>query len=532
MNNLTNKKNETISLFSVREILQKHSLLVRDNIKKDAISNHLSYNSKDLKETSIFFIKGLQFKEEYFNEAKKIFLCYIAEKEWDNSSPCFIVNDVKKALSIISIYFFNHPSKAFDLIGVTGTAGKTTTTYMINSICNAHSNKKTGIISTNETFCGGETKEAENTTPESLRLQELFNEARNNNLPFVSMEVSSQAYSVFRVYEQEFDIGIFMNIDKDHIGGVEHSSYEDYLNCKLELIKNSKNMLVFAKTKEIDKILQTAKTSNCNLIFFDVCDSLLMGEDKNIDSLFFTPSINLKKCEEIYGKKIPYYFVQDATLNKNGFSLTFIDDAKKTHSYSCNMTGIFNVINAAAAITTAHILNISDENINRGLKNIVVPGRMNLYSYKNVSIIVDYAHNRLTLNEFLRSTRLEYKDENLVVVIGAAGKNHLRRDDIATLCNKYADFVIFTDEDPDFEAPLNICKDIARRMPKNHIPYDILLPRENAINTAIENATKSGKKTVVAILGKGAERFIKLFGSHKPCKSDNDVVISYIEKNI
>ena len=137
---------------------------------------------------------------------------------------------------------------------------------------------------------------------------------------------------------------------------------------------------------------------------------------------------------------------------------------------------------------------------------------------------MDYAHNRLTLLEFLKSCKSDYPGYRLCVVIGAAGKNHLRRDDIAGLFGKYADHIYLTNEDPDFEDPKEICEDIASRIPEGGAPYEIITDRPEAIKKALADCLSRDDKNIIAILGKGSERFIKLYGKHVPCESDSDVV--------
>ena len=514
----------SLDFSQIKELLLQYGLLKETNIKGEGTVDFITYDSRECSDGALFVCKGVHFKEEFFHSAKeKGFSCYMSEVIYDSNLPYFLVNDIKKALSVVSIAYYRRPSDSFKLTGITGTAGKTTTAYMIHSIMNAEAGKETGLISTNETYCGGEHKEAENTTPESLKLQALFAEARENKLPYVTMEVSSQAYSVDRVYDQIFDVGIFMNIDKDHIGGPEHPSYEHYRACKLEFIKNSRVVPVYVRTKELDMIIDTAKETDCMLVLFDVFnDNLEIDKNSEINAVE-TP--DLKELEQRLGRDIDFCFVDDvASLDTGGYSFVFHDAKGDTLNLSCDMTGFFNIINACAAICAAKYLGVSDDAIIKGLSHVYVPGRMNLYRKENTTVIVDYAHNRLTLLEFLKSCKNDYPGHRLCVVIGAAGKNHLRRDDIAGLCGKYADYIYLTNEDPDFEDPQEICEDIASRIPDGGAPYEIITDRPEAIKKALADCLSRDDKNIIAILGKGSERFIKLHGRHVPCESDSDVV--------
>ncbi len=518
-----------ITMRQTEEILRKHDLLVKavyDDPTGEILK--LSYDSRDIDSDTLFICKGVGFKDEYlFNAIEKGIAAYLSEKEYDADCPHFQVNDVKKALSVVSIEFYERPADAFTLTGITGTAGKTTTTYMLHSIFNAAAGMETGIISTNETYLGGERLEAENTTPESLKLQGFFAEAKENGLPYVTMEVSSQAYSVDRVYDQRFDVGIFMNIDIDHIGGPEHPSYEHYRDCKLEFIKNSDIMLIYAKTKEMDLICETAKKSDCRLVLFDVADesdeSDAVGKEAYASEILTEDIIREKVGREIFVYKTKMY----RKLPEGGYEFELSEPDGSVHNYKTNLTGAFNLVNATAAAAAARELGIEPEIIKMGLSDVFVPGRMNIYKKGRTTVIVDYAHNRLTLLEFLKACARDYEGYRINVVIGAAGKNHLRRKDIGGLCSEYADYIYLTEEDSDFEDTREICEDIARFFKDGFTDYEIIEERSDAIRKAINDSLERGeadKPDVIAILGKGSEMFIKHKGGHRPYESDTAVV--------
>ena len=540
-----------ITFAEIEDILKKHNLLkeaILDGKEREVF--RISYDSRDVDPGTLFVCKGVGFKDEYFYGAFETgFAGYVSEKRYDRDASGFIVTDVKKALSVISIAFYGRPSDAFTLTGITGTAGKTTTTYMLHSIFNAAAGRETGIISTNETYLGGERLEAENTTPESLKLQGFFAEAKENGLPYVTMEVSSQAYSVDRVYDQRFDVGIFMNIDLDHIGGPEHPSYEHYRDCKLEFIKNSDIMLVFAKSKEMELICKTADDSDCRVVLFDVDDGDAGSSGDRFTESGDMPQDNAKDekkdcAETSYGpdKKIldldeikerinrdifVYKTVAHKKLPEGGYEFSVNEPDGSVNTYRTNLTGDFNLVNATAAVTAARELGIAPELINKGLSDVFVPGRMNIYKKGNTTVIVDYAHNRLTLQEFLKACKKDYGDHRINVVIGAAGKNHLRRKDIGGLCSEYADYIYLTEEDSDFEDTREICEDIATYFKEGFTDYEIIEDRAEAIRKSISDSLErdsSDKPDVIAILGKGSEMFIKYKGGHRPYESDTVVV--------
>ena len=533
----------SITFTQTEEILKKHGILVKavyDSPDREILK--ISYDSRDVDKDTLFICKGVGFKDEYlYSAADTGIAAYVSEKVYDIDHPFFHVNDVKKALSVLAIAFYGRPSDAFTLTGITGTAGKTTTTYMLHSIFNAAAERETGIISTNETYLGGERLEAENTTPESLKLQGFFAEAKENGLPYVTMEVSSQAYSVDRVYDQRFDVGVFMNIDLDHIGGPEHPSYEHYRDCKLEFIRNSDIMLVFAKSKEMELICKTANDSDCRIVFFDVdegdtgsSESDGKEQDKaKTDSAETSsgPDMRILGLDEIKGRInreiFVYKTVEYKKLPEGGYEFSVNEPDGAVHTYKTNLTGDFNLVNATAAVTAARELGIVPDVISEGLSDVFVPGRMNIYKKGNTTVIVDYAHNRLTLQEFLKACKKDYGDHRINVVIGAAGKNHLRRKDIGGLCSEYADYIYLTEEDSDFEDTREICEDIARYFKNGFTDYEIIEERSDAIRKAIKDSLEKDdgdKPDVIAILGKGSEMFIKYKGGHRPYESDTAVV--------
>lgn len=242
-----------------------------DNIDADSCFTHATYDSRDIKNGTLLFIKG-NFKSEYLVDAdSKGLVSYVAEKSYANytNSVGLIVNDVRKAMSVLSAAFFGFPQEKLTVVGITGTKGKTTTAYFTHAILNAYSHGKAALFSSVDNCLDGKTYvESDLTTPESFDAFKMMREAVDNGMQYLVMEVSSQAYKVDRVYGLHFNVGAFLNISPDHISPIEHPTFEDYLYCKRQLIANSKCLVLNADADHADLLLQDAKNHNVNVATF------------------------------------------------------------------------------------------------------------------------------------------------------------------------------------------------------------------------------------------------------------------------
>lgn len=242
-----------------------------DNIDADSCFTHANYDSRDIKNGTLLFIKG-NFKSEYLVDAdSKGLVSYVAEKSYANytNSVGLIVNDVRKAMSVLAQAFFGFPQEKLTVVGITGTKGKTTTAYFTHAILNAYSHGKAALFSSVDNCLDGKTYvESDLTTPESFDAFKMMREAVDNGMQYLVMEVSSQAYKVDRVYGLHFNVGAFLNISPDHISPIEHPTFEDYLYCKRQLIANSKCLVLNADADHADLLLQDAKNHNVNVTTF------------------------------------------------------------------------------------------------------------------------------------------------------------------------------------------------------------------------------------------------------------------------
>lgn len=486
-------------------ILKEHNLLLEaNNILEDIEIENVNYNSKKVTKNSLFICKGINYKKEYLDDAvKNGAIIYVCEKEKQTRSdiPNIIVSDIRKALSLISQVYYDFPANKIDMIGITGTKGKSTIAYYIKSVLDCHmrkiNKKEIAILSSINNYDGVISEEATITSPESLELNYHINNAITSGIEHFVMEVSSQALKVDRVYNILYNIGIFTNIGIDHISEIEHPTFEDYFENKLKLFKQVNNAIVNLDSDYSERILEEAKKCK-NLLTYSTLD-------KNAD---------------IYA-----YDIKKEDLNTIGFK---VKTDKFDRYFKLEMPGLFNVYNALAAIAVGIILDIPYESMYEGLRIARASGRMEGHSTKDGKIIaiVDYAHNDLSFKKLYESVLKEYPGRKIVTVFGCPGGHaENRRKDLGLLSGKYSDITYLTSEDPGYEDPYKICEEIAYYVKKENGKYKIITDRE----TAIKDAIKENLDSVILITGKGNETYEKTKDGFVPYKTDTTCVIEAID---
>ncbi|WP_057881029.1 UDP-N-acetylmuramoyl-L-alanyl-D-glutamate--2,6-diaminopimelate ligase [Companilactobacillus kimchiensis] len=506
----------SLKISSAIEILKKHDLLVSSSVSNENLEvTNISYNSKEDQKNGIFFCKGNKFKAEYLDQAiKNGAQIYVAEKEFSQDVDRLIVKDASKALALLSAKFYGNPEDDLFIVAFTGTKGKTTTSYFLYDILNRAYPKQVGLFSTVDRIVGPKPEDkfkSDLTTPESMELFRDMRRCVDNGFKYLVMEVSSQAYKKNRVYGLQFDIGGFLNITPDHIGPNEHPTYADYLNCKKQLMINSKINIINRQTNDYDTVYAAAKqTSDDKDIYRFAKDEVgdtdfsIRNKESNLNDSVFTYTAESDKAED---------------LQEHG-----------QYTYQLGLVGDFNELNAGAAITAAKIIGIKNEVIVDSLKSAFVPGRMeHINTNSHGTIFVDYAHNYASMNALLSFLKREYPESKVKVVVGSPGdKGVSRRDGFAQVLTELADSAILTTDDPGFEDPAAICKQIDDKIDHTRVEVKTVLDREKAIREMISS---SNNDDIVVLAAKGNDAYQKTKGVDVPYASD-PVVARKILKDI
>lgn len=383
------------------------------------------------------------------------------------------VEDTRRALSMLSSTFFGNPSSKLKVIGVTGTKGKTTITNYIKTVLTS-SGMNTGVIGTNGVFYNDVSKKTINTTPESYELHKTMREMLDNGVECVSMEVSSSGLMMKRVDDIEFDIGIYTNLSPDHIGPKEHKSFEDYRECKSRLFKLCNHGIVNIDDENSQYIL---KNSTCEILTFSI---------KN-DSDIKASNIVLTRDSNILGSKFDY------------------TDGDEVKSIEICSPGEFSIYNALAVISVCKYLNIDESKMKKSLSIAKVDGRVEVLPVlPYATVVVDYAHNGMSLENVL-TTLKKYSPNRIIIVFGSiGGRAALRRKELGDIASKMCDIAVITTDNPDFEDPMKIIDEIEESFVNSTCKVFKEVDRSLAIYKALEIA-ESGD--MVLITGKGHEKY-------------------------
>ena len=387
------------------------------------------------------------------------------------------VPNSRYAMGMISSVFYGEPSKQLTVIGITGTKGKTTTTYMIQSMLE-QTGHRTGLVGTIEIMDGKERIPAANTTPESLKLQRILRDMVANGLDSVVMEVSSQGLMLDRVAGVDFDYGIFTNLSEDHIGPNEHASFEEYCMWKSKLFQLCKVGIFNQDDPNFEGIL---KNHTCKVITYGMHE----GAD---------------------------YQASDWKLhNEDGhLGIEYHLSGKAEGQMLVNIPGKFSIYNSLAAIAVANEMNVDIQVIQQVLTTVKVRGRVELIPISDAfTILIDYAHNAVSLESILETLR-EYNPGRLVSVFGCGGnRSKTRRYEMGEVSGRLADFTIITSDNPRFEEPQAIIDDIITGISKTDGNYIEIIDRKEAFRYAIMHAQTGD---VIVLAGKGHEDYQEIKG--------------------
>lgn len=393
------------------------------------------------------------------------------------------VSSARKALAYMSAAFFHHPASKLVTVGVTGTNGKTTTTYMIKGMLESVG-KKAGLIGTNGAMIGEQKLPLKNTTPESYELHHLFATMIEQGCQYVIMEISSQGLKMDRTAGITFDYGIFTNLSPDHIGPNEHDTFAEYMKCKSILFRQCKCGIVNIDDPYYKKILQN---HTCQVKTFSTIS--VKKPDMNIDLMAS--------------------YIE--TINENGkLGMHFYVNGLINGDMRVYIPGKFSVYNALAAMLTCHLIGITDIEIQKGLEQVQVKGRLEFLPVsRGYTMLIDYAHNRESTENVL-SALLQYHPRHLICVYGCGGnRSKLRRYDMGEITGRMADLCVLTCDNPRNEEICDINADIKVGIEKGRGSYVEIDDRKKAIAWSMSKA-KQGD--IILLLGKGHEDYQEIKG--------------------
>ncbi len=461
---------------------------------------NIDSDSRKITKNGLFFaIKGFAVDgTDYINSAiENGAVAVVIEDEKDikkinniNDITIALVPNIRKAMAISACNFYDNPSKKLKLIGVTGTKGKTTTTFMVKEILEKQG-YKVGLIGTIANYIGEVCLgDSSRTTPESIELQKLFARMVEEKCQVAVMEVSSQSLKLDRVYGCDFDIGVFTNFSEDHISEHEHPDMEDYFKSKCKL--------------------------------FDMCKTAFI----NVDDLYGEKLKKIIPCEfATYGiDNTCNLLAKDITIT-NSYVDFRVKLTERNERVKVDIPGRFTVYNALAAISIALKLGCSSDSIKEALLEIKVPGRSELVpNKKGLTIMIDYAHSPESLENILSAVK-SYTRGRVISVFGCGGdRDTSKRAIMGEISGRIADYTIITSDNPRTEEPKLIVDEIENGIKKTKGKYEVVVDRIEAIKTAIKMA---GKTDIIVLAGKGHEPYQEINGVKYPFderKIVNDII--------
>lgn len=456
----------------------------------------VTYDSRKAEPGSMFIcirgavVDGHKFIPDVVEKGAKVL---VVEEETQVPSGVTVirVKDTRYAMAFISAAYFGYPAEKLKTIGITGTKGKTTTTYMVKSILE-NAGYKVGLIGTIEAIIGDKVIPAANTTPESFVIQKYFRDMVDAGCDCVVMEVSSQGLMLHRTQGFIFDFGIFTNIEPDHIGPNEHKDFAHYLACKSLLLKQCRVGIVNRDDEHFDKIIE--------------------GHTCTLETYGFSSEADLR--------------ADDAKLvsGKGYLGISYHLKGLLDFPVEIDIPGKFSIYNSLTAIAICRHFKVSEDNIIKALKVAKVKGRIEMVKVSDeFTLMIDYAHNAMALESLLTTLR-EYHPHRLVCLFGCGGnRSKYRRYEMGEVSGKLADLTIITSDNPRDEEPQAIIDDIKIGIGKTSGKYVEIIDRKEAIRYAIEHGEPGD---IIILAGKGHEDYQEIKGKKYPM--DERVLIADI----
>ncbi len=472
-------------------------VVLQGNVDVDI--NNIHNDSRNVSAGDLFFCisgavsDGHSFAQDVAAKGAKVL---IVEKSVEIHEQVTIVKvpSTRYAMGVISSRYYEEPSKKLTVIGITGTKGKTTTTYMIREMLDS-AGIKTGLIGTIEIMDGVSIIPAKHTTPESILLHKYLKDMVDNGLKAVVMEVSSQGLMLDRVAGVDFDYGIFTNLSKDHIGPNEHKSFEEYMMWKTKLF------------------------SLCKVGIFNIDDKYATNMQEGCTCERVTYSINQPADYKASDLKL---YTRAGVLG-----IEYKLSGRLDENIVVDMPGEFTAHNSLAAIAVADLMKVPADKIKNILESINVRGRVELISISDkFTVLIDYAHNAMALESLFVALKA-YNPKRLVSLFGCGGnRSRDRRFEMGQVSGEMADLTIITSDNPRYEQPLDIIEDIKTGISKTDGKYIAIPDRKEAIRYAIMNAVEGD---VVVLAGKGHEDYQEICGV-KHHMDERDLIREILEE--
>ena len=406
--------------------------------------------------------------------------------------PYVLVENCRHALAMASRNYFGDPAGEMCVIGVTGTNGKTTSTYLMKHLLEEKLNAKVGLVGTNGNMIGDELIHTERTTPESFELQQLFREMADAGCTHVVMEVSSHSLTLDRVAGIDFKVGAFTNLTQDHLDF--HHTMEEYAEAKSRLFKHCACGCINMDDKWHDKIAENAK---CRLLTYSAD-----GKDADLTA-------------------------SDIRLSASGveFTAAYMGDTARV---KLAIPGKFSVYNALNVMSMGLALGLSLADCADAMSGAMgVKGRMEVVPTDgDYTILIDYAHTPDALENALRALR-DNVQGRLIVLFGCGGdRDRTKRPIMGAIAADNADFVIVTSDNPRTEDPNAIIDEIVEGLKNKTTPHKVICDRAEAIRWAIDNHLPDD---VILLAGKGHEDY-QVVGHEKRHMDEREIVAEHIEK--
>ena len=451
----------------------------------------VSYDSRTVEPGELFVaMPGYETDGHRFIPAamKKGALCVLCERPPEDGTPYIQVDDSRRALAVIGANYFHHPAREMTMVGVTGTNGKTSTTYLLKGVLEQAAGAKVGLIGTNQNMIGSQVLHTERTTPESFELQRLFRQMADAGCTHVVMEVSSHALVLDRVYGVPFAVGIFTNLTQDHLDF--HKTMEAYCDAKAILFQNCAVGVYNADDPWSGRLLQSA---GCRRVSF--------------------------------GERSGDLRAENIRLSAGGVAFDAVENGSRV-KIEVAIPGEFMVYNTLGVLAAAQVLGVPLRDSARVLRAAPhVKGRVEpVPTDGDYAILIDYAHTPDALENVLKAVR-GFAKGRVVALFGCGGdRDRTKRPKMGRIGAALSDFAIITSDNPRTEDPAAIIADILPGVQETGTPYAVVENRVEAIHYAIDHALPGD---VIVLCGKGHEDYQEI-NHQKHHLDEREVVAEYL----